>query len=91
MNNATLLLPIGITLEPEDREHLIDAVHHPRTIAVQDLVVGNVGGDDGREFPVIAVGDQILNGCVIRTIALASLGSEPSSSRKRYFARRNSS
>lgn len=60
-----LLLPIGITLEPEDGEHLIDAV--------QDLVVGKVGGDDGRKFPVIAVGDQILNGCVIRTIALASL------------------
>lgn len=67
------LLPIGITLEPEDGEHLIDAVHHPGSIAVQDLVVGKVGGDDGREFPVIAVGDQILNGCVIRTIALASL------------------
>ena len=68
-----LLLPIGITFEPEDGEHLIDAVHHPGTIAVQDLVVGKVGGDDGREFPVIAEGDQILNGCVIRTIALASL------------------
>ena len=68
-----LLLPIGITLEPKDGEHLIDAVHHPGTIAVQDLVIGKVGGDDGREFPVIAVGDQILNGCVIRTIALASL------------------
>lgn len=67
------LLPIGITLEPEDGEHLIDAVHHPGTVAVQDLVVGKVGGDDGRKFPVIAVGDQILNGCVIRTIALASL------------------
>lgn len=67
------LLPIGVTLEPEDGEHLIDAVHHPGTIAVQDLVVGNVGGYDGRKFPVIAVGDQILNGCVIRTIALASL------------------
>ena len=67
------LLPIGITLEPEDGEHLIDAVHHPGTIAVQDLVIGNVGGYNGRKFPVIAVGDQILNGCVIRTIALASL------------------
>lgn len=67
------LLPIGITLEPEDGEHLIDAVHHPRTVVVQDLVIGKVGGDDGRKLPVIAVGDQILNGCVIRTIALASL------------------
>ena len=67
------LLPIGITLEPEDGEHLIDAVHHPGTVAVQDLVIGKVGGDDGRKLPVIAVGDQILNGCVIRTIALASL------------------
>ena len=68
-----LLLPIGITFEPEDGEHLIDAVHHPGTVAIQDLVIGKVGGYDGREFPVIAVGDQILNGCVIRTIALASL------------------
>lgn len=67
------LLPIGITLEPEDGEHLIDAVHHPGAIAVQDLVIGKVGGDDGRELPVIAVGYQILDGCVIRTIALASL------------------
>ena len=67
------LLPIGISLEPEDGEHLIDAVHHPGTIAVQDLVIGKVGGYDGRELPVIAVGDQILNGGVIRTIALASL------------------
>ena len=67
------LLPIGITLEPEDGEHLIDAVHHSGTIAVQDLVIGNVGSYKGRKFPVIAVGDQILNGCVIRTIALASL------------------
>ena len=67
------LLPIGITLEPEDGEHLIDAVHHPGAVTVQDLVVGKVGGDNGRELPVIAVGDQILNGCVIRTIALASL------------------
>ena len=68
-----LLLPIGITLEPEDGEHLIDAVHHPGTIAVQDLIIGIVGGYDGRKFPVIAVGYQILNGCIIRTIALASL------------------
>ena len=68
-----LLLPIGITFEPEDGEHLIDAVHHPGAIAVQDLVIGNVGSYNGRKFPVIAVGDQILNGCVIRTIALASL------------------
>ena len=67
------LLPIGITLEPEDGEHLIDAVHHPGAIAVQDLFIGKVGGYDGRELPVIAVGYQILNGCVIRTIALASL------------------
>ena len=67
------LLPIGITLEPEDGEHLIDAVHHSGAIAVQDLVIGKVGGDDGRELPVIAVGYQILDGCVIRTIALASL------------------
>ena len=67
------LLPIGITLEPEDGEHLIDAIHHPGTIAVQDLVIGKVGGDDGREFPVITVGYQILDGCVICTIALASL------------------
>ena len=67
------LLPIGITLEPEDGEHLINAVHHPGTVTVQDLVIGKVGGDDGRKLPVIAVGDQILNGCVIRTIALASL------------------
>jgi len=67
------LLPIGISLEPEDGEHLIGAVHHPGTIAVQDLVIGNVGGDDGRKLPVIAVGDQILNGCIFRTIALASL------------------
>jgi len=59
------LLPIGITLEPEDGEHLIDAVHHPGAIAVQDLVIGNVGSYNGRKFPVIAVGDQILNGCVI--------------------------
>ena len=68
-----LLLPIGITFEPEDGEHLIDAVHHPGAVAVQDLVIGKVGSYDGREFPVIAVGDQILDGCVIRTIALASL------------------
>ena len=33
----------------------------------------NVSSYNGRKFPVIAVGDQILNGCVIRTIALASL------------------
>ena len=51
---------------------IIDAVHHSGTVAVQDLVIGKVGGDDGRELPVIAVGDQILDGCVIRTIALAS-------------------
>ena len=67
------LLPIGIPLEPEDGEHFIDAIHHPGAVAVQDLVIGKVGGDDGGELPVIAVGDQILNGCVIRTIALASL------------------
>ncbi len=73
LNNATLLLPVGIALEPEDGEHLIDAVHHSGTVAVQDLFIGKVGGDDGRKFPVIAVGDQILNGCVICTIALASL------------------
>ena len=71
--SATSLLPVGLAFEPENGEHFIESVHQSGTISVKDHVIRQVGRDDGREFPVIAVGYQILNGCIICTIALTSL------------------